>query len=166
MAAAGYVGGRVHGWSERRDTEKQLEIASEEHQRAFEARQREHAQELERVTARADAQSSRAQSLAQLVTLYAGYRSSQQALSELDQRNFGTSESHLRNAAEILSPVAEHVRGLPEVLAQLRETNVAIAGDLQEQREKLLAIAARLDALIVNERPPVSAAGTTESSRP
>lgn len=46
MAGGGYVGGRLHAWTAARESRAQLQIAVQEHQRAFEQAERRHQDEL------------------------------------------------------------------------------------------------------------------------
>lgn len=152
MAGAGYLAGRVQAWSALRETETQLQVAVEEHERAFEKAQADHRAALS--TAEAQAEEARAQraQLVELATLYEGYRTAQQALLALDARNFGIAESHLREAERILAPIASEVAGLPEVLARVAKTDIEVASNLEEQRQSVLSLIGELDAVIAAER--------------
>lgn len=152
MAGAGYLAGRLRAWSALRETETQLQVAVEEHERAFENAQADHRTALSEAEATAErARAQRAQ-LVELTTLYEGYRTAQMALLALDARNFGIAESHLREAERILAPLASEVKRLPEVLARVDETDIEVASNLEAQRQSVLSLVGELDAVIAAER--------------
>ncbi|MBS3896295.1 hypothetical protein [Silanimonas sp.] len=76
----------------------------------------------------------------------------QRALTDLDQRNFGTANERLKAAATVLQAADPALLGIePPVLAGVREqmmaTHLVVASDLEAQRLGLLELAARLEAL-------------------
>lgn len=152
MAGLGYVGGRIHARYEVSGAETALAQQTDEQRRALESALAERRDEVEtaRVAAR-DARAERAR-MADLVTIYEGYRMSQHALGALDSRNFGIAQSHLRNAEVMLRPLEERVSGVPQVVEQVAATDVAVAENLSQQRSDVIAVVSRLDRLLANER--------------
>ena len=76
-----------------------------------------------------------------------------QALNDLDQRNFGLATDRLREVAARFDAVDAAVLGLdPAVLSSLREdiagTQVLVATDFEQQRLRLLELAARIEPLV------------------
>lgn len=71
---------------------------------------------------------------------------------DLDQRNFGTANTHLQQAATFL----EHIKGdaggvksdgLAALRAAVVATNINVATDLQAQRDKVLGFGRELDSM-------------------
>ncbi|MDQ3206736.1 MAG: hypothetical protein M3Q40_09610 [Pseudomonadota bacterium] len=78
------------------------------------------------------------------------------AAADLDQRNFGTANTRLQEAAAALGRVDSSVGGIDTAdFAQLRSaiaiTNVNVATNLQDQRNLVLNLAARLDEIALQE---------------
>ena len=84
---------------------------------------------------------------------------------DLDQRNFGIANTHLKSAAASLAQVkntqAEKVSALHDEIAA---TNINVATNLQTQRDKVLGFVKQLDALA----PPseISSAPATQTATP
>ena len=152
MAALGYGGGRLHAWSHAQAVQQEhaaeLLAQRESELRAKEAQQQvlTHAQAL---TERAQRERDQ---LALVTGVYEGYRRVQHALNALDARNFGIAEARVRDAERQLAPLAEQVSGLPEIVARLAATNVAVAGNLADQRRSLAAIVSSLDEMVSEQR--------------
>ena len=77
------------------------------------------------------------------------------AAADLDQRNFGTANTRLQEAAAALAKVDPSSGNLDaETLGALRasiaQTNINVATDLQQQRNRVLDLAAQLDALVLD----------------
>lgn len=152
MAALGYGGGRLHAWSHaqavQQEHDAELLAQRQSEIRAKEAQQQAltHAQAL---TERAQRERDQ---LALVSGVYEGYRRVQHALNALDARNFGIAEARVRDAERQLAPLAEQVSGLPETVARLAATNVAVAGNLADQRRTLAAIVSSLDEMVTEQR--------------
>ena len=76
------------------------------------------------------------------------------AAADLDQRNFGTANTRLQEAAAALAQVDPSSGDIdPKQLGELRtsiaKTNINVATDLQQQRNRVLELAAQLDALVL-----------------
>ncbi len=76
-----------------------------------------------------------------------------QAAVDLDRRNFGTANEHVKTAATTLGSIREQTEGLD--LTEIRSletavegTNLSLAVNLQMQRQRLLDLAAQMDALM------------------
>jgi len=74
-----------------------------------------------------------------------------QALNDLDQRNFGVASERLREAAARFDAVDADALGLDPALlgalqAEIAGTPVLVATDFEQQRLRLLELAARLEA--------------------
>lgn len=74
-----------------------------------------------------------------------------QALNDLDQRNFGVASDRLRDAAGYFDAVDAASLGLDPALlstlkAEIAGTQVLVATDFEQQRLRLLELAARIDA--------------------
>ena len=83
---------------------------------------------------------------------------------DLDQRNFGTANTHLQEAAVFLSNIKTGDGGIPvaqidALRSSIAQTNINVAADLETQRTRVLDFAAQLDALI--PATPASAAPET-----
>lgn len=71
---------------------------------------------------------------------------------DLDERNFGTANTHLQQAAAHLGNVSGSAGGLDAqkiaaLRAELSKTNINVATDLEAQRGKVLRFGQRLDAM-------------------
>lgn len=76
------------------------------------------------------------------------------AAADLDQRNFGTANTRLQEAAATLAKIDPSRRDidakqLGALRASIAETNINVATDLQQQRNRVLDLAAQLDALVL-----------------
>ncbi len=75
------------------------------------------------------------------------------AAAELDRRNFGTANEHVRQAASALASVTEPGAGIDvdavrRMEASVASTDLSVARDLQQQRAQLLELAAQMEAII------------------
>jgi len=82
------------------------------------------------------------------------------AAAQLDQRNFGLANAHLRNAAAALSAVDVAAVGIDATAFgalrdALAKTDIAVAVDLESQRNSVLRFSADLDALLPRSERPV-----------
>jgi hypothetical protein len=72
---------------------------------------------------------------------------------DLERRNFGTANTRLREAATALQPPATAVAssgqnaGMVALQNEISATNLAVAADVEEQRERVLEFATRLERL-------------------
>lgn len=111
--------------------------------------------ETEQRATRAENRSRMFQSLARL------YRT---AL-DLEERNFGTANRRLQEAASALQGVqsAENQQQIVQLRQDIAGTDLNVAVDLEDQRERILTFAERLHELIPQEqaRPSSGAADTT-----
>jgi hypothetical protein len=76
---------------------------------------------------------------------------------DLDRRNFGVANQHLRTAAAELEAVREggaemDLQGLRALQREVEATNLNVATDLEVQRGQVLQFLARLDELMPRER--------------
>jgi hypothetical protein len=92
---------------------------------------------------------------------------------ELDRRNFGTANEHIRKAGTLLARIEDPAGGLSlEQIALLGEDigllDINVAVNLEDQRARVLGLAARLRDLIpeVSDEAPVAAKETVESPAP
>lgn len=88
------------------------------------------------------------------------------ALISLQQRNFGTTEKHARQAGTLLAEVGGDYAQFSEELKSFRPT---VSDDIGQQREDLLATAARLDELLgelpeTEPLPPPEPAGSAQAA--
>jgi hypothetical protein len=90
---------------------------------------------------------------------------------DLDRRNFGTANQHLRAASQQLEAVRTGPPGMDA--AELRalqlsiaETNLNVATDLEVQRAQVMDFLARLDALLPEERPGPGASVRVDPEAP
>lgn len=77
------------------------------------------------------------------------------AAADLDQRNFGTANTRLQEAAAALAKVDPSssdidAKQLDALRASIAQTNINVATDLQQQRNRVLDLAAQLDALVLD----------------
>lgn len=151
-AGAGYVGGRVHGWSAQREKQAQLDVAQQEHQKARDSERSKHAAAVSALQAELTAASERVARGERVLALYEGYRSVQLALSSLDARNFGIAQAQLREAERVLAEEASTRTEVAQVLASLSGVNITVASNLSEQRARVASLLARLDAILASEQ--------------
>ncbi|HEX9626535.1 MAG TPA: hypothetical protein VGA00_06305 [Acidiferrobacterales bacterium] len=74
-----------------------------------------------------------------------------QAAAQLDQRNFGSANTHLHEAAGMLAgavPGAGVAADFEALRDELAGTNIQVAEDLEAQRARVLDFGRRLDALL------------------
>lgn len=70
------------------------------------------------------------------------------ALAELDRRNFGLAQEHVKRASELLTDAGATQSSAPDLAPAadaLKQVNLAAAADVSGQRQELLAVAARMD---------------------
>ena len=77
------------------------------------------------------------------------------AAADLDQRNFGTANTRLQEAAAALArvdPASGNIdaKSLEALRSSIAQTNINVATDLQQQRNRVLDLAAQLDALALD----------------
>ena len=73
------------------------------------------------------------------------------ALRAMDDRNFGIAQDHIKQAGQFLSEA--NVQGeVAELATQLKKTEVMAATNFEDQRDKVLSLIQRFDALL----PPKS----------
>lgn len=99
---------------------------------------------------RAVAAESRAHALEAVALLY-------RAVLDLDARNFGIANEHVRAAVQALDEADAATFGIDaeavaEVRASLAQMDIRVAEDLEPQRAALLEQARRLDAVVVRAR--------------
>ena len=75
---------------------------------------------------------------------------------DLDQRNFGTANTRLQEAEAALASVdassgGVDAAGLDALRAAIKGMNINVATNLQEQRNQVLGLASRLDAMAFDE---------------
>lgn len=75
------------------------------------------------------------------------------AMLDMDDRNFGTANEHLEQAADALAQANPEALGstpaeLESIRRELEETDVRVAADLAEQRDRLSELARRLATLL------------------
>ena len=83
------------------------------------------------------------------------------AAADLDQRNFGTANTRLQEAAAALAKVDPSsgdidAEKLGALRASIAKTNINVATDLQQQRNLVLDLAAQLDALVLDGSGPAA----------
>jgi hypothetical protein len=151
---AGYGGGRLHGWIVARQQ------VTAERDAATDA-ERERREELARASELLEQLRAQRTELANIASLYDGYRSVQLALNALDARNFGIAESQLRDAEHTLQPLSSAIPGLQGPLQSLGTLHMAVASDVGQQREAVRELAEALSALI-GARRAASPAGAPQ----
>ena len=82
------------------------------------------------------------------------------AIIEFDQNNFGTAQGHLRAGAALLQPEAG--AEVASLAAAMRTLELAPSVDLGAQRQALLQLATKFDAL----RPPMAPPSPSQPSSP
>lgn len=90
---------------------------------------------------------------------------------DLDRRNFGTANEHLRAASQQLEavqtgPPSMDATGLRALQRSIAETNLNVATDLEVQRAQIMDFLARLDALLPEERPGPGASVRVDPEAP
>jgi len=90
------------------------------------------------------------------------------AAGDMDQRNFGMANGHLKEASTALAAVDAGAAGVDAVQlgilrGQLDSFNVNVAEDLEAQRSRILELGKQLDMLIP---APIPAGGTTAPTAP
>jgi hypothetical protein len=90
---------------------------------------------------------------------------------DLDRRNFGTANQHLRAASQQLEavrtgPPSMDVAGLRALQRSIAEANLNVATDLGVQRAQVMDFLARLDALLPEERPEAGASVRADPEAP
>ena len=113
-------------------------------------------EEMRRVTARADAFQADVALRDATIRQLEARRQLHLALLALDQRNFGTAQSHLHAAGALLEGAAN---GDGAALAEpLKAMNLVAVSDFSGQRERVLDFARRLDAVVADRVPAANAA--------
>lgn len=88
---------------------------------------------------------------------------------ELERRNFGTANTRLREAAITLQPAPGDVTSSGEntsmaaLQKEISATNLAVATDVGQQRERVLELAAQLEQLTPAASPSLAAPTTVSS---
>lgn len=80
---------------------------------------------------------------------------------DLDQRNFGTANERLQEAAAALAKVDAtsgdvDAQQLSALRSSISAMNINVATDLQQQRNQVLDLAAQLDALVLGAETPTA----------
>lgn len=148
MLALGYGGGRVHGLFEASDAARAHEAALEEQQRTAAEAETAHRAALSQALDQTALARDQRDQLTELSTLYESYRQAQRSLTALDQRNFGIARTHLRDSERLLLPLASELPELAPLLERMASTDVAVAGNLADQRRAIVTIVTSLDALL------------------
>lgn len=158
MAGGGYVAGRVHAWTAAREAQAQLQVAVDEHQRAFAKAESQHRGELAQVRAELAHSGEVAARLTQSAALLEALRSTNHAVRALDERNFGVADAARRSARDVLAPLAGAVPELPEIVAKLEALELVVATDSGAQRRELLSILDLLEPVVdrTNVAPSVA----------
>lgn len=112
----------------------------------------EHADQLAAEAREQRALEERTAALSQRVRLLEGARQITRAERALEARNFGIAETHLRQAEQALRGL-EDVEGAPELATRIGSTRVVVAEDIESQRDQLIALSERADALIARREP-------------
>ena len=141
MAALGYLGGWIHGGVETARVRDRAAADAATQERSFASVRETQASEIAAARARAAA-------LTEQTALYEALRMGQHALTALDDRNFGVSETRLREMESQLGAPTAAIEGVPALVEKLRATNIEVAGDLGEQRARVLALVRQLDEII------------------
>lgn len=74
-----------------------------------------------------------------------------EALGELDRRNFGSAQDRVNRAAALLTQAQAAETNNPDLSAAanaLKKTNLAAAADISAERDALVAVASRMDAIL------------------
>ena len=141
MAALGYLAGWIHGGAETARVRDRAVADAAEQERTFASVRETQASQISAATARTGA-------LTELTALYEALRMGQHALAALDERNFGVAETHLREMERQLAAPTATTEGVPALVEKLRTTNIAVAGDLGEQRAVVLSLVRQLDDIV------------------
>lgn len=110
--------------------------------------------ELRRVSARADAAQADLSVRDATIRQLEARRQLHLALIALDQRNFGTAQTHLQAAGTLLDGAGGDGPALGQ---QIKATELVVASDFSAQRERVLDFARRLDALLGGRVPAAAA---------
>lgn len=145
MAALGYLGGWIHGGIETARVRDQAVADAAEQERSLASLRETQASEIAAARARSVA-------LTELSALYEALRMGHHALGALDERNFGVAETRLREMERQLAPPTASTEGVPALIEKLRATNIEIAGDLGEQRGRVLGLVGQLDDIVSKRR--------------
>jgi DNA repair exonuclease SbcCD ATPase subunit len=150
--AAGYGAGHLHAWLSLR-ARRQVEFEQLESERREAARaEGELRAQLARSSEQVDQLRAQRAQLQALAALNEGYRQLQGALDALDARNFGTAESRIREAEQVLERTRAEVVRVPELIGRVSELRISVASDLAPQRSALRALSQQLSSLIDAER--------------
>jgi hypothetical protein len=152
LLATGYGAGHLHAWfslrARRQEVFEQLEAERREAARTQGELRAQLARSSEQVI-ELRAQRAKLQALA---ALNEGYKQLQGALDALDARNFGTAESRIREAEQVLQGTRAESARLPELIGRISELRISVASDLAPQRNALRALSQELSSLIDGER--------------
>jgi len=91
------------------------------------------------------------------------------ALGDLDKRNFGSAQEKLVRAAALLQDAAKTNATAPDmnvVADDLAKITLAASPNTGDDRDRINAIAARMDAALGEAVPPVLAAGKRDAENP
>ena len=121
---------------------------------SLEARQ---AVALSEAEARSAAAIARADSALNSLEIYEAFRLSRTARADLDARNFGTAELHMRDVEQVLAGVASSNESLNPILTEVRDMHIVVAGDLAGQLERVRGIESTLDAAANASRAALNA---------
>lgn len=112
---------------------------------------------VEAAEARTEAAEERADLAVSRAALMEALSLDYRAVLDLDARNFGTANDHLQNSASVLADVDTSLidgAGVASLRRRMEATDVNVALDLQQQREKLLGFARELQGLIPDRVMP------------
>ena len=138
-----YFLGLSYGRSRVAEVEQQLQQAQEQ---------------LDQMRSRATRAENRSRMLQGLALLY-------QTALDLDERNFGTANQRLNEAAARLGEVQQAdtaSSNLPQLRRDIASTNLEVAVDLEGQREQVLDFAKRLRALLPENTAVASPSASEE----
>jgi hypothetical protein len=157
LFAAGYGAGHLHAWFSLRARREAVYDQLESERREAARTRGELRAQLTRSAEQVDLLRAQDAQLRVLAALHEGYRQLQQALDALDARNFGTAESLVREAEQVLAGTRADVAGVPELIGRIADLHIAVASDLAPQRAALRALAGQLSSLIDGERAALKA---------
>lgn len=152
MATAGYIGGRVQAWTAVREAQAQLQVAVDEHQRAFDKAQDGNRRAVAQLRSELGQRGAAQAHLVRSVTLLEALRQANEAVRALDERNFGVADDARRRARDLLSPLIDTVPGSSAVVSQLNALEFVVINDVQGQRQQLLVVVDALESLLAHER--------------
>jgi len=121
-----------------------------------------HAAQLRKVETQAASTQAGMAKVQSLADLTAARCALLQAVLDLDQRNFGTANSHLREAARLAGGLDAAAGGvdaarLGNLRSELAATDLNVVGDLATERQKVLALADEMTAIASkSDAPPVA----------